>query len=227
MSIGQGNVLVNPLQLAIMAARMASGRAIEPRLLRTKQAPRAASLQLTPEHQAFVLDAMSGVVNSGRGTASVAKLPIDGVLLAGKTGTAQVRRISMAERAGGVRSNSSLGWKMRDHALFVGFAPVGAPRYACAVIIEHGGWGASAAAPVARDMMTYLFDRDKAMATLATCEENWGGTLMERTERRAERWRAAKAAEQGAAPPPGTPTAPAAPVAASTTVSPAAPPRQT
>jgi penicillin-binding protein 2 len=148
----------------------------------------------------FVREAMSGVVNSGRGTASVAKLPVEGVLLGGKTGTAQVRRISLAERAGGVLSNESLAWKMRDHALFVCFAPIEQPRYACAVIVEHGGWGASAAAPVARDTMTYLFDKQKANTALAAMEEQWGGTLAERMKRQADAWSAKKAAQAKAPP---------------------------
>ncbi len=193
MSIGQGNVLVNPLQQAVMVARMVSGRAVVPRLIPTKEAPKFALLGIDPQQQAFVLDAMGGVVNSGRGTASIAKLPVEGVLMGGKTGTAQVRRISMAERAGGVRSNASLAWKMRDHSWFIGFAPVDRPRYAIAVIVEHGGWGASAAAPAARDTMTYLFARDKALASLAAMEETWGGTLAERVAAKAERWRSAKA----------------------------------
>jgi penicillin-binding protein 2 len=185
MSIGQGNILVNPLQLAIMAGRIASGKSIQPRLIIDEKTPPVQPLPVSPEHLAFVRDAMSAVVNSGRGTASVAKLPIDGVLLAGKTGTAQVRRITMAERAGGVRSNESLGWKMRDHSLFVGFAPAGDPRYACGVIVEHGGWGAAVAAPICRDTLTFLYDPAKAMAALAPYEEQWGGTLAERTARRA------------------------------------------
>jgi penicillin-binding protein 2 len=187
MSIGQGYLLVNPLQLAVMAGRIASGLAIEPRLVRTKGKPNPGPVNMTAEHLAFVRDAMSGVVNSGRGTASVAKLPLDNVLLAGKTGTAQVRRITMGERASGVRSNASLAWKMRDHSLFVGFAPADNPRYSCAVIVEHGGWGATVAAPIARDTLLYLFDPAKAMAALVPIEEQLGGTLAERMARRAAR----------------------------------------
>ncbi len=187
MSIGQGYLLVNPLQLAVMAGRIAGGLAIEPRLIRMKNRPAPGPVGLSAEHLAFVRDAMSGVVNSGRGTASVAKLPIENVLLAGKTGTAQVRRITMAERASGVRSNASLSWKMRDHSLFVGFAPVDNPRYSCAVIVEHGGWGATVAAPIARDTLLYLFDPARAMAALAPIEESLGGTLAERMARRAAR----------------------------------------
>jgi len=204
MSIGQGYLLVNPLQLAVMAGRIAGGRAIEPRLLRTKGIGPAPPLPLpvTAAHLAFVRDAMSGVVNSGRGTASVAKLPLDNVLLGGKTGTAQVRRITMAERASGVRSNESLAWKMRDHSLFVGFAPVDNPRYSCSVIVEHGGWGASVAAPIARDTLLYLFDKAKAMAALAPLEEQWGGTLAERMRRRTRRADPGLPADADADPPP-------------------------
>ena len=203
MSIGQGYVLINPMQLAVMAARIATGRIVQPRLFPSKDKPNPAVLNVTPEHVAFIREAMSGVVNSGRGTGSIAKLPVEGVLLGGKTGTAQVRRISLAERAGGVLSNESLAWKMRDHALFVCFAPIEQPRYACAVIVEHGGWGASAAAPVARDTMTYLFDKQKALAALTAMEEQWGGTLAERMQRQADAWNAKRAA-QAKAPPTAT-----------------------
>jgi penicillin-binding protein 2 len=200
MSIGQGNVLVNPLQLAVMAGRIASGKLIQPRIVREKNVPAPAALPVTAEHLAFVRDAMSAVVN-GRGTATGAKLPIEGVLLAGKTGTAQVRRITMGERAGGVRSNESLAWRMRDHSLFVGFAPADNPRYACAVIVEHGGWGAAVAAPMCRDTLTYLFDKEKAMAALAPLEEEWGGTIAERMQRRADAWRPSKPPEKPEAKP--------------------------
>lgn len=207
MSIGQGNVLVNPLQLAIMAGRIASGRAIEPKILREAAYPEAPVLPVTPEHLAFVRDAMSGVVNSGRGTASIAKLPVDNVLIAGKTGTAQVRRITMAERnSGGVRSNASLAWKMRDHSLFVAFGPVDNPRYSAAAVIEHGGWGASVAGPMIRDTLTYLFDKQKALAVLAPLEEQWGGSITERMVQRRERWQAAQATQKNDSDEPPPPT---------------------
>jgi penicillin-binding protein 2 len=87
---------------------------------------------------------------------------------------------------------------MRDHSLFVGFAPADKPRYACAVIVEHGGWGAAVAAPICRDTLTYLFDKNKAMAALAPLEEQWGGTIAERMQRRADAWRPSKPPEQPA-----------------------------
>jgi penicillin-binding protein 2 len=188
MSIGQGNVLVNPLQLAVMAGRIASGRVITPRLVRTKTIPEPAPLPVTPEHLTFVREAMRDVVNRN-GTARGAKLQVEGVLLAGKTGTAQVRRISMAERSsGGVRSNASLAWKMRDHSLFIGFAPADNPRYACAVVVEHGGFGAQFAAPACRDILTFLYDKPKALEALAAMEQQWGGGIPERMAAKAKRW---------------------------------------
>ncbi len=183
-SIGQGYVLVNPMQLAVMAARLASGHVVVPHMMgRSQPGP---ALDVNPEHLALVQKAMGGVVNSGYGTASVAKLPVDGVQMGGKTGTAQVRRITMAERATGVRSNASLPWRQRDHALFVGFAPLVNPRYAISVIVEHGGFGASAAAPIARDTMTYLFDPAKATAILEAAEAGWGGDIKTRMAKKAE-----------------------------------------
>jgi penicillin-binding protein 2 len=191
-SIGQGYVLVNPLQLALMTARIASGRHLTPRLLASQKRVPAPPLSVSLTDLAFVRDAMGGVINSGRGTASGARLPVDGVKMAGKTGTAQVRRISMAERARGVRSNASLAWKQRDHSLFIAFAPADAPRYAIGCIVEHGGAGASAAAPLVRDTMTYLFDPAKAMASLEAQEAGWGGDIKTRMARKTAAWKAAK-----------------------------------
>jgi len=104
--------------------------------------------------------------------------------MAGKTGTAQVFRL--VER--GVKNSN---WALRDHALFIAFAPADKPRYAIGCIIEHGGFGASAAAPVVRDSMTYLFDQKKAWEALAPLEEQWGGTLAERNNRQIARFKAA------------------------------------
>ena len=95
--------------------------------------------------------------------------------MAGKTGTAQVFRL-------GERGHQS-NWALRDHALFIAFAPADKPRYAMGCIIEHGGFGAASAAPIVRDSMTYLFDKQKALAALAPLEEQWGGTLAERNAR--------------------------------------------
>jgi penicillin-binding protein 2 len=189
MSIGQGYMLVNPLQQAVQMARIASGRMLHPRLLASAPTNMGQPLPVSPEHLQFLHEAMSNTVN-GNGTARAAALPVPGVLMGGKTGTAQVRRITMGERAGGVRSNESLAWRMRDHSHFIAFAPVDRPRYACAAIVEHGGFGASAAAPLVRDVMTYLFDRNRAMAALAPLEAQWGGDIGTRMARHAREWEA-------------------------------------
>ena len=189
MSIGQGNVLINPLQLAIAGARVASGRRVVPRLMRQGGQRAFAPLDIPPEDLEFVRRAMAGVVDHG--TAAASKMPLDTIQMAGKTGTAQVRRITMAERAGGVLANESLAWRMRDHSLFMAFAPANAPRYAAAAIIEHGGFGAQVAAPLVRDTLLFLFDRPKAMAALQAFEQSLGGTLAERVARKNAAWRAA------------------------------------
>jgi penicillin-binding protein 2 len=173
-SIGQGYVLINPMQLAVMPARLASGKLLEPRLLMAKPRKPIAALDVDPAHLAIVRDAMTAVVNE-HGTAVASKLPLDGIRMAGKTGTAQVFRL-------GERGHQGT-WALRDHALFIAFAPADKPRYAIGCIIEHGGFGASAAAPIVRDSMTYLFDQQKAWAALEPLEQQWGGTLAERNAR--------------------------------------------
>ena len=186
-SIGQGFLIVNPLQLAVMAARIASGRDVQPRLLGVHDDP-APLLGIPPEHLEVARKGMWEVVN-GDGTAGASQLPLEAVDMSGKTGTAQVRRIT-----GGQRGQSG-DWKYRDHGLFVFFAPSDRPRYAGAVVIEHGMGGARAAAPVAKDMMTFLFDRNVAMKNLVALEEQWGGSLAERNARRAEQLKAVARAQ--------------------------------
>src|SRR4029079_16555999 len=157
-SIGQGYVLINPLQLAVMPARLASGKLLQPRLLIAKHDKAPPPLDVDPEHLKIIREGMTAVVN-GSGTAVASKLLLDGVQMAGKTGTAQVSRLVARGHQG--------NWNLRDHALFIAFAPADKPRYAIGCIIEHGGFGASAAAPIVRDSMTYLFDKQKAFAALA------------------------------------------------------------
>lgn len=157
-SIGQGYVLTSPLQLAVMTARLASGRAVKPRLVRAidgQEVPvePAEPLGLASSNLTPVLNGMVAVMNGKAGTARSARIVADGMTMAGKTGTAQVRNISAAERAAGVISNDQLPWNRRDHALFVGFAPADKPRYAVSVVVEHGGGGSTAAAPIARDAL--------------------------------------------------------------------------
>jgi penicillin-binding protein 2 len=169
-AIGQGYIVTNPLQLAVMTARLASGREVMPRLIADGPAPQFPSLGIPDAHLALVRQGMVDVVNAGYGTARAARSPIGDVLFAGKTGTAQVRRISAAERKRGVIRNEALPWKQRDHALFVAFAPADAPRYACSVIIEHGIAGGRYAAPIARDVLSFLFEPQRALAVLPQIE---------------------------------------------------------
>ena len=174
-AIGQGYLALNPLQLAVMTARVASGRAVVPRLLVPVDGtppPQFESLGIPEEHLALVRQGMYDVVNAGIGTARGARSPIDGVHIAGKTGTAQVRRISAEERRRGVKKNEALPWKQRDHALFVAFAPTEEPRYAVSVIIEHGIAGGRYAAPIARDVLTFMYDPERALKVLGPIEED-------------------------------------------------------
>ncbi len=183
-AIGQGFVLATPLQLAVMTARIANGGyAVKPRLTRSltpgveaaEAAPEPApgtegsvaaaaskfpSLNISDAHMRVIHKAMDMVTNDKRGTAYRARIKEDGWEMAGKTGTSQVRRITMAERAAGITKNKDLPWRRRDHALFVCFAPVDNPRYACAVVVEHGGGGSKVAAPIARDILIETQRRD-------------------------------------------------------------------
>jgi penicillin-binding protein 2 len=175
-TIGQGYVSVSPLQLAVMSARIASGRMLQPRLLLGEAAHNAPPLPFPAEHLAIARQGMDMVVN-GAGTATRSRLEIPNVAMAGKTGTAQVRGLNRGNGKGGA-------WRSRDHGLFVCFAPVDNPRYAASVVIEHGVGGARAAAPVAKDVFTFLYDRERALAALTELEAGWGGTPSERLARR-------------------------------------------
>jgi len=155
--IGQGFVVASPLQLAVMTARLASGLKLPPKLIRHGGAvrPRDAAVEALPFSRAAldaVRNGLIGVVNEPNGTAGSAALP--GIVVAGKTGTSQVARASQ-----GV-PNEAVSRLLRDHSLFVGYAPAEAPRYAVAAVVEHGGGGSRAAAPLARDVLADLLARD-------------------------------------------------------------------
>lgn len=156
-SIGQGYLLASPLQLAVMTARIATGRSVEPRLIKSidgvEQDLRGGeSMGLNENNLRKMRRAMHVTVNDRRGTAYGSRIIEDSVRMAGKTGTSQVRNITAAERARGVIRNEDLPWERRDHALFVNYAPSEAPKIAVSVIVEHGGGGSKAAAPIARDI---------------------------------------------------------------------------
>ncbi|MDP4575174.1 penicillin-binding protein 2 [Qipengyuania sp. G39] len=188
-SIGQGYYLTSPLQLAVMSARLATGDRVMPRLRLTDEKPKFEHFDFSPEEIGYVRQAMSDTVN-GPGTAGRARLPFDDILMAGKTGTAQVVSLSISDGKTGP-------WKYRDHGLFVFFAPFDKPKYAGAVVIEHGG-GSGSAYPIARDVMTFMFDPAKGMEALRPLEEQWGGTAQERLN---QKYRAYAAAAGEAVPP--------------------------
>lgn len=165
--IGQGYLLATPLQLAVMTARIANGGyAVKPNLLVSK-APQVArageafkSLGVSSRSINLMKRGMTAVTQGARGTARGSRLRGEGMSMAGKTGTAQVRRISKAERDTGVIDNKDKPWVERDHSLFVGYGPVEDPAYAIAVVVEHGGSGSRVAAPIARDIMRETLKRD-------------------------------------------------------------------
>ena len=167
-AIGQGYMLASPLQLAVAAARIANnGVAVMPHVTQKIGAEAVApktwpTMGLDPRHLEIVRQGMMAVINSPSGTAYAARILQEGMEMAGKTGTAQVRHISEAEHEEGVTKNEALPWKERDHALFMGFAPLENPRYAIAVIVEHGGSGAHIAVPIARDILQECQTRQKA-----------------------------------------------------------------
>ncbi|SDY40141.1 penicillin-binding protein 2 [Citreimonas salinaria] len=148
-SIGQGDILTSPLQLAVMTARIATGRSIEPRLVRRidgVETPSRAGedLGLNPQYLRWIWRSMHAVMNDRRGTGYGSRVEAEGMAMAGKSGTAQVLNR--------VVKNDEVPWEERDHALFVSFAPSDNPRIAVSVVVEHGGGGSAAAAPIARDV---------------------------------------------------------------------------
>ena len=166
-SIGQGFVLATPMQLAVMTARIANTvDAVVPNLVIGQTLPPFEPLDFDPVHLAFVRDAMWSVTSEVGGTA-YRQFPFgrepefEGIQMAGKTGTGQVRGISASERATGVRSNARLPWKLRDHSIFVGYAPYDRPRFAVGTIVEHGGSGAKRAANISRAVLGEALRRDR------------------------------------------------------------------
>jgi penicillin-binding protein 2 len=157
-SIGQGFVATSPLQLAVMTARLATGRAVVPRLIKSiggveQKVASQEGLGISSSSFAAVRGGMFAVSNERGGTGFASRIEDDSLQMAGKSGTSQVRRITRKERKTGVISEADLAWERRDHALYVAYAPFDAPRYAVAVVVEHGGGGSRFAAPIVRDIM--------------------------------------------------------------------------
>ena len=165
--IGQGFVLTTPLQLCVMISRLVNGgRGVLPKILMddaetSKEAP---ELNIPEHHLKLILQGMNDVMNDPRGTAYRYRIKDKNIAMGGKTGTTQVRRISLAERKKGIIKTTDRPWEHREHALFVGFAPVDHPRYALSVLVEHGGGGASTASPIGRDILKYTMSRDPLLS---------------------------------------------------------------
>ncbi len=163
--IGQGYLNTTPLQLAVMSARIAAeGRIITPRIIGNGPRPDSDipwDEPLDPAIMQRMKAGMYGVTSEGGGTAyRSGDLGLGGPRLAGKTGTAQVRRISMAERRSGILKGKNIARELRDHALFVAYAPTDDPKYAISVIVEHGEGGSLTAAPIARDIIAHAIRND-------------------------------------------------------------------
>jgi len=166
--IGQGYVTSTPLQLAIMTARLATGKLVKPTLVRgvgerlVPLAPQS-DIAFDKKHLDVVHAGMNAVVNEAGGTARRARLENPETKLAGKTGTSQVASLQRDPKTGRILKNEELPWRLRDHALFVSFAPVDNPRYASAVVVEHGQSGSRAAAPIAKKLMDAVMEKDPAL----------------------------------------------------------------
>ena len=153
-AIGQGFVLTNPFQLVVMTSIIASdGKMIEPTIIKGNRVSFKTNEKYSKEIK-IIKKAMFKVVNENKGTAFKSRL--DDIKFAGKTGTSQVRRISLSERESDDFREKEQEWKNRDHALFVGYMPYDDPKYSISVIIEHGGSGASTAAPIAKQIFNYI-----------------------------------------------------------------------
>ena len=153
--IGQGFILTNCLQLAVMMARVASNKEVVPRLIYSDKNPNFKNLNLQEKNIKHVLTGLEQVTQKG-GTASGSAINVNGKKMGGKTGTSQVRNISKAERASGVLTNEQLKWNLRNHGLFVGYAPTDNPKYAVCVIMEHAGGSGPAARATSKIMKELL-----------------------------------------------------------------------
>lgn len=170
-SIGQGYLQSTPLQLVVMTARLVNGGyAVQPwitayvgdQLARRGQWPK---MDVDQWHLALIKRGMDRAINHQDGTAYSSRIEKAAMAMGGKTGTAQVKRITREQRAMGIK-NEDLPWRHRHHGLFVGYAPFNKPRYACCVVVEHGVGGSVSAAPMARDLLVEAQKRDPAKTVI-------------------------------------------------------------
>ncbi len=171
-SIGQGYLQTTPLQLAVMIARLVNGGyAVKPWVTMGRIAPNEMpetgwpKIDVLPEHLALIKEGLDRVVNDMTGTGYASRIKEPEYTMGGKTGTAQVQRITMAQRHANIK-NEDLSWEQRHHALFVGYAPVASPRYVCSVVVDHGIGGARTAAPIAHDLLLEVQRRAPANSSV-------------------------------------------------------------
>ena len=168
--IGQGYFQATPIQLCLMTAQLANGGyKIKPKIIYNEQTLKPTTkvseeqfsqLYRNRENVKFVLDAQFGATNEPMGTSYRSRHVKPEYIFAGKTGTSQLRTITAEERELKLKQKD-LPYKRRDHALFTAFAPYKNPRYAFSVVIEHGGTGSSAAAPIAKKVIKKVLDRQQ------------------------------------------------------------------
>ena len=169
--IGQGYLQATPMQIAVMTSRLVNGgHAVKPWITayignEDKTHTQWPKMDLDKRHTSLIKRGMERVVNDKKGTAYKSRIADSSMAMGGKTGTAQVQRITMAQRLTGVK-NKDLTWRSRHHALFTGYAPLKNPRYACCVVVEHGVGGSVSAAPIARDLLIEAQKRNPAASTV-------------------------------------------------------------
>jgi penicillin-binding protein 2 len=187
--IGQGFIVVTPLQLATVVSRIANGgRAVVPHLTRRvggkvpedRPNPPFPSLGIRQASLDIILRGMAAVVNEVHGTAYPGRITEPGFEMGGKTGSAQVRHLTAAERErGGFTLSKSIEneipWRERDHALFMGFAPLSAPRFGCGIIVEHGLHPGLSAVPIVHQVL--LEAQKRYLAGSAPSAQNQPGAV--------------------------------------------------
>lgn len=157
-AIGQGFVLASTAQLALMIARLVTNRMVTPRLIISKDGIEEKVREWTPmgiseRNLSLVLEGMEAVINEQKGTAFDSRTIDKDFLIGGKTGTSQVRKITIQEREEGVKKNFELPWEQRDHSIVCCYGPIQKPKYVASVIVEHGGSGSEIAAPIGRELL--------------------------------------------------------------------------
>lgn len=160
-SIGQGYVLTTPLQLAVMTARLVTGKAVTPHLMVGEGRLPFEDMKINPQYLKIILSGMAKVMNEPSGSAYRSRITEPGFEMGGKTGSTQVQRITKKDREQGLAGSANRPWHTREHALFVGYAPLENPRFVTSVLVEHGGSGSRVAAPVARDILLMAQKMDR------------------------------------------------------------------